>query len=174
MYRLYSGKCAMNQNRDQASSLSITEKNSTARTMCDSYATDEWYCGSVDYAWFPLNFLRAQPRIRPAVWGLCVHLRLSAWFLSDLCVIFLYFLRNSSVIFRRVDQSKWWIFSTDKHAQPNFMHNSCLNYALVGLCNRASLKFCSASRTLVKVKFPYDGEKYIPELRNLSIFLNSQ
>jgi hypothetical protein len=67
---------------------------------------------------FPLNFLCAQPRIRP-IWGLCVHLRWSAWFVSDLCAIFPYFSRNSSVIFRRVNQWKWSILSTDKHAQQN-------------------------------------------------------
>ena len=36
---------------------------------------------------FPSRIRHAQPRIRP-VWGLFVPMRWSAWFVSDLCVIF--------------------------------------------------------------------------------------
>ena len=36
---------------------------------------------------FPSRIRHAQPRIRP-VWGLFVTMRWSAWFVSDLCVIF--------------------------------------------------------------------------------------
>jgi hypothetical protein len=55
------------------------------------------------------------------VWCLLRAMRLSAWFVSDLCVIFPYFLRNSSVIFHSVNQWKWVKFSTDKHVQPKSM-----------------------------------------------------
>jgi hypothetical protein len=71
-----------------------------------------------------------------AVWGLCMHLRWSAWFVWFVRYISVFFGCHSSVIFHRINKWKWSIFSTDKHAQLNLMRNSCVS-VLVGLCDLA-------------------------------------
>jgi hypothetical protein len=85
---------------------------------------------------FPLNFLRAQPRMNsPCLRPLraCICAVQSAWFVSDL-ICALYFCIFCAI--HQWFQWKWSVFSTDKHAQPNFMRNSWA-YVLVGLCDRA-------------------------------------
>jgi hypothetical protein len=104
------------------------------RELCTIHK--QFICGSAHIKRdFPWNIRRAQHRISP-VWGLCVPMLWIIWFVSNLFVILPYLLRNSSVIFHRINQRIWSISSTDKHTQPNFMRKLYF-YVLVGQCDWA-------------------------------------